>query len=65
MTREEIITRSAELRVRNIREELRRLVYGDAPPADPLIRYADPEPPRDVTLPAWKRGRWVRRLMRR
>lgn len=66
MTRAEIIARSAELRVNNRLEYLRRLVYGEHhQEEDPLTRYADPEPPRDVTLPGWKRSRWVRRLLGR
>lgn len=61
MTRAEVIARSAEMRLDRILEQLR----GPKEEADPLVRFADPEPPRDVTLPGWRRRRWVRRLMGR
>lgn len=66
MTRDEIIARSAELRVQNVLEELERIVFGKRlPQEDPLARYADPEPPQGITLPGWKRSRWARRLLGR
>lgn len=64
--RNEKIMESAEKRSKLALEMIRLIAFGErAQEEDPLVRYADPGPPEDVTLPGHKRHNWARRLLGR